>query len=345
VIPLTRSIEECGEGAAVGAASLLLVLEDRWFAEAGLAEQLEVGIDLLPSAEQDLYLNAGPDPILTGEALKPIPQSSSGLRYTIERPEGQNPVLVFRPLGPVGLTFDFAAQTPLLRGSTFVISLPDLTGVIPSASTNDSSVTNKLGPWAMMQIAVRRSLRPHFCQPGINTAELMSQWTAKEWVQVVPSTDALIPAVWRRQVAHSRYINLSLKDNLLLLGDQSRTALPAIANEDLMQRYYILTELVNDIGGQPVERYLGTYRLTDTTQGGAKLVKDHEQMAVPTLQSGRMGYLRIMLVRKLNHGDESSVWVGLFGESANGKTADFKSIQNDPTLAMPLISERVPFRI
>ncbi|HMS09568.1 MAG TPA: hypothetical protein PKE66_08800, partial [Pyrinomonadaceae bacterium] len=158
-IPLTLSVDECPNSNEVKSSSIMIVLNDTWFTELGLAEECEVGIEVLDSDGQK-YLNAGPDPILSGKRLNRVAKLSEQDRmsgYYIEEAENEeNPVAVFTPLGPAGLTFDFATPTPKLTGSTFILSVVDINRfLVKDPSVQDAT---QLSEWGMAQIAIRRNV-------------------------------------------------------------------------------------------------------------------------------------------------------------------------------------------
>ncbi|MEO6550847.1 MAG: hypothetical protein ABIN94_22785 [Ferruginibacter sp.] len=361
VIPLTKSIQECKDELNIPAASLLVVLDDKWFTEAGLAEKLELGIEILkkPGKEDVRYLNAGNDPILTGKSLGSVqltqetemPTSGKEHPY-IEYPKGKNAIMVLDTTGPVGLTFDFAAQTPKLKGCAFIVKIPDLKN---SLQTDDSiNNVNELKPWALMQIAVRRALREKLCETENLANSLYSEWTAKEWVQFLPAVDSFIPTWWRKAVALNDYVSIKFSDGnkkvaVINTDGNSQNDLPEFDAifEDLNQRFLVLTEKIYDIGGRPCERYIGTYLYNRKDQSNRNYSLDHPDF--PQQLSGKVeGYVRILLVRKTKDYTENpqkhdSVWERLFGSSVNSKP-DMQAVQNDPTAALPLVSERIPFK-
>ena len=360
VIPLTKSIEQCKEDQNITAASLLVVLDDRWFTEAGLAEQFELGIEALknPNLKDcknvDEYLSAGNDPILTGESLGSMNSNYNSTRKYpyILKEEGKNDRLIFDAKGPAGLTFDFAAQTPKLKGCAFVVEIPDLTSII-NLSNKDENITNKLKPWSLMQIAIRRTLREPLCEKGIAVSSINSEWTAKEWVQFLPSVDSFIPTWWRKTVALENFISLKISgQNLDITNSELKylNALPTFDDvfESFHQRFLVLTQKVYDIGGQPCEKYIGTYFFRGADNSYS--LNHPEFIMQSELPKNMEGYIRVLLVRKakdVKDTDEESqkpIWNRLFGESAEFKP-DMQDVQNDPTAALPLVSERIPYKV
>lgn len=331
IIPLTKSIKESGELNKIYSAPLLVVLNDRWFSQAGLAERLKIGIDKVEtnsdttSSKGKSYLLAGNDPILSGEQLGEV--LKKGEKF------------IFKPEGPVGFTFDFAAQTPRLLGCGFVLHVPDLSTEV-AAGTDGDMITNQLKPWSMMQIGVRRELQPEFCEKGVAVPSLNSEWTAKEWVQFLPAIDSFIPGSWRKKVSLDGHI--ALKKVGLKITFEPGDKLPVFDDvfEERMQRFAIITEKVYDIGGQPSERYLATYKYDLKNGEFTPDVGEH----IKDFSGVEFGYVRLMLVRSYNDNETEPVWKRLFGESAVGKT-DMSGVENDPTAAIPLISERVSFKI
>jgi hypothetical protein len=369
VIPLTKSIKECRDTDTISGASLLVVLDDRWFTEAGLAEQFELGIEVVknPHSESEKYLSAGNDPILTGTSLTPLKTDRDGekgsggnKKYPYREENNDQDVLVFDAKGPAGLTFDFAAKTPRLKGCAFVVEIPNLEEILEQPSKdNDQEKTNILKAWSMVQIAVRRRLRPAFCENTENPEALTSEWTAKEWVQFLPSVDSFIPQTWKKAVTLKYGVEIKIepdpkesnpekKWNGKTISVKYGNSLPKFDAifDDLNDRFIILTERVYDIGGQPTERYLATYRYCEQGLGKEPIF----EINTPEKLEGdsrkiEEGYLRIMVVRKPNKGDHSSepIWKRLFGDNATDRP-DLSKIQSDPTAALPLVSERVPFK-
>lgn len=358
VIPLTRSIQECNEketydNTKISAAALLIVLNDHWFTEAGLAEQLEVGIDVLKNPKgDDQYIQAGNDPILTGNSLSQVEPSllnpaNNNTDSHIEK-NGDHHVALFKPKGPAGLTFEPQMQTPLVSGSSFIMNIPDVKDLLQSS--NGKTIENKMKAWAMMQIAVRRTLREELCEKDISVEALRSGWTAKEWVQFLPAVDSFIPKLWREKVRKENTLSLNFTaDNIIFLTDKE-AELPVFDTtfEERTQRFLVLTETVYDIGGQPCESYKATIKCNRDSKGIFTFGLNHPKKEDVDLTKLQEGYLRIILVRVDMHKKDSEtettdIWSRLFGENTTTK-ADMNLIQNDPSAALPLISERIPFK-
>ena len=320
ILPLTKSFGRAPGGSDDSTAALLIVLDDHWFAEAGLAEELEVRIPLVknPLKPDESYLDWGGDPALTGRAQKPY----------------ADPQPIFTPAGPVGLTFDLAAQTPKLRGCAFILSLSDLPA--------DFGIDPQLRTWFMMRVSVRRAVRKAFCETkpdeDIENA-LGSEWTQPEWVQFLPAMDYLIPESWRNAVTCDGYLALGMESNGLATQEDHWRGYDQSYRER-MQQWLILTERVTDIGGQPCERYVATLVLND---GGSRFeVKDWASKKQQDLAQIKEGYARLILVRcrKVDKSEPiASIWNGLFGVSVDPST-----VENDPLYAAPLVTDRIPFR-
>jgi hypothetical protein len=332
VIPLTKSIAECRDDNKITSAALLTVLDDSAFSEAGLAEQLELGIALRSAKVNDhvfKFLHAGNDPILTHYTLGPV----SGVNPTetnyprIEGPAEGEQVLVLSPKGPIGLTFDFAAQTPRLRGCGFIVDVPALKSVkmeaVPADDDNGAPAdsTHELQPWAMAEIAVRRTLRPKLCQENLPIQDITSEWSAPQWVQFLPSIDSFIPNDWRKEITLKRHVTLLYRpaDSKAIYIQGTMPVFDPIF-EDYTQRFLIVTEKVCDIGGNPCERYMATYQILPGTAQAAYTLNGKDK---PAYIAGQEGYLRILFVRNRMpqdgvQPDTSSIWERLFGSSAIG---------------------------
>lgn len=351
VIPLTKSIKECTDATGVGVAPLLIVLDDHWFSEAGLAEQFEMGIEVVtsPGESKGQYLSAGNDPILSKTSLgKFVKPTTSAAAYPyVEQKNGDNLVAVFEPKGPAGLTFDFAAQTPRLKGCAFIIEIPELESFIPVTSNKQ---TNKLQPWSLIQIAVRRGLRASMCKSGENIRSLSSEWSAREWVQFLPSVDSFIPPRWRKRVATEGQLTLASTQDGRVVSivhqSQPDNELPIFDSllEERMQRFLIVTEKVYDIGGQPCENFVAVYWYNDKQRSFELDPKESPYTRKIVYDGITEGYLRLLLVRNAEGDPKESIWQRLFGNHAR-KKQEMTAVQNDPTAALPIISERIPYKI
>ncbi|MFT3796113.1 hypothetical protein [Flavobacterium sp.] len=360
-IPLTASIDECPKPNEIDSASIMVVLNDRWFSEAGLAEKLEIGIELLETAAEQqpmagvleasekqpaYYLNAGPDPILSGQGLQAIAIDDPIL--TIERPENknpdkkENPIVLFTPEGPAGLTFDFAAATPKLIGSTFILKVNDINRFVAKDKEP------KMDAWSMVQIAARRNVDKSFLKKVDGKyPELKSEWTAKEWVQFLPNSNAMIPHAWKKEHANYGQVHLSLqgKDIIarqpgfempVLMADQTTDA---SGMESKTEKYLVVSQKVYNAGGLPVETYKATYRYAGGNQFVFNDALEAEHFQPESIQEG---YARIIMVRVNNRQayENKSLWEMLFGENVH-ESVPFGQVQNDPAAALPLISKRI----
>jgi hypothetical protein len=352
VIPLTRSIEECRDDNQITTAPLLVVLNDRWFAEAGLAEDFELGIELLdypakkfPDDESQKFLNAGNDPILSGHALGAVTGVVNGSSlYYIEKGTGRNnDKLVMKAKGPTGLTFDFAVQTPRLRGCAFIVELPGLEGLSLTTPAQIQKRAASMEPWSLMEVSVRRALRENLCAPEINPKSKYSEWTAKEWVQFLPAIDSFIPLAWRKEVVLRKHIVVKFNGRAIQIAGAFPVFDPQIFSTDLHSRYLVVTQRVVDIGGQPCEKYVATYRIDSLNP----MVFSENDPATEDFVENQEGFLRVLMVRKsqLASTGNETVWQMLFGKSAKAGESDTGRVKDDPSAALPMISERVPYKM
>jgi hypothetical protein len=326
VIPLTKAYGSTGTDAA----PFLVVLNSPWFTEAGLADKLEIGIPVLsdPNIPENEYVNAGYDPILSGNSLGKLKSDTAEGLYV--ETFGKKRMLVLEPGGVAGLTFDFNAQVPKVNDTAFVLNAPDLSSILDKAG--------KLDSWSMMQIAVRRAVIPELCEGGTESKEalksLTSEWTAMEWVQFLSSMDRFIPEYWKHKLQADAELT---KEDVLL------TDLPAI-EEDEHIRYLLVTERVSDISGQPCEKYIGTFRFMKEEGGTAHVLVINDGTTEFKDLKFTNGYIRLLVVRKVRGQDKDNdlVWKKLFGNSVTGNV-DMNKIENDASAALPFISERMPF--
>jgi hypothetical protein len=337
-IPLTDALGVSTADGQVRAASLMIATYDRCFDESGLAERFEVGIEIA-SSDNSNYLQAGEDPILSAVSIPAtlhnmFAGSSDGRKF-----------VTFIPVGPAALTFDMLSQSPKVVGSTFILNVEDIRQFLPD--------TAKLNAYAMVKIAIRRVLNSEFVSVASTEVDgktvtpdirdFYSDWSASEWVQLLPAVDSLIPAEWRKADAVSFTVN---GENLEIIGD-----MPKFDDtfEDCMERYLVVSEKLDDIGEQQVERYVGVYKWNSNESEKSNLVfdpdisKKYKNGRVETeLSENFTGYLRLMLVRKTkeDHDDSTDIWEKLFGKKVNDPMT-FGTIENDPLAAMPLVSKRI----
>lgn len=327
-LPLTRDVAEESSGGRA-AASLMLVLDDVWFAEAGLADDLEVGVRVLTDpAGKGRFVNAGFDPTLTATALGP-------------RPDIRGDVLSLEEslLGPYGLTRDFAAKMPKLSGSAFILRVPVDTlikeGVAP--------------PWIMCEIAARRVLRSTAAAMSEEVAkERASEWSARMWVQFLPNTEMLLPRAWRGSDGAARSLKIRTSD----AGTSFEVAeLPLFDApfEELHERWIVLSERITDIKGHPAEKYLATFVGERSTNGDGFVLRDGD--VEPTKEAPRSGYVRLLLVRRRAGAEEpknARLWDRLFREGPDcndARTADGvadEGVKNDASHGAPIVTGRVP---
>lgn len=319
ILPLTRDVLDA-EADEQTAASVMLVLDDVWYAEAGLAEQMEVSVRVLKVPKQDLaYVNAGFDPTLTATALQTT-RSAEPMSLSASL------------LGPYGLTHDHAAKVPKLRGSCFILRVP--TKALAQELPPDSS--GRL-PWFMCEITARRKMSGSALTDGLSAESLASEWSARTWVQFAPNVDMLLPSVWREGCGRPAA-------TVELVAEQSQLVckLPAIPRfdptfEERHERWLVLSERITDIQGHPGERYLATFvdTATGTDAPPRFVLMDGEASA----GNGRNGYLRLVLVRRRKQGPaltRDRIWQSLFGAEGADEV-----VRDDALRGAPLVTGRV----
>jgi hypothetical protein len=255
VVPLTRKYVPDEDNvarpdlSAANTAGLLIVLRDRWYAQAGLAETLELEIGVHEhwtkpgkpegGPEQDwtvdTYHAAGYDPIVSTGHLE---GGKSSIREVFED-------------GPVGHTFDIGATSSYLAASSFV--LPKLPGEI--------SATVASHAWVMAQIRLRRTIREGDDASTTRTTRespWASEWTAPEWVQFLPDANALIPEAWRADgkgppPAIKRHATDGEK---LSVSGWEDPAFGIGVNGRHFDHWLLVTRPIVDVRGQPREEYV-----------------------------------------------------------------------------------------
>ncbi|MBO9690723.1 hypothetical protein [Chryseobacterium sp.] len=384
IIPLTKSLQtEEKAGNTSNVASLLIVLDDVWYTEAGLAEKLQVGVEILQKDKtEELFIQAGLDPIISGDGTPPFDMNNQYVKDHLKETFEQDPLdetkfiktrrFVFDAVGPVGLTFDQNSILPKINASCFIVNIPETSGVFGAAGKDFH-----LKPWSMMKISVRRTLIDglHESLPDGGLDHLSSGWTESEWVQHLPDTKTFIPRSWRddNKDAVDFTIDCTRNDK----GTLNKSCEIDISDEEYLmgieqeigencEKFLILSKRSFDVGGLPTESYVATIAL----KGMKKAVFNHDADDITSAfknneddgknddddekkdKNGINGYVRVLTVRtnssqnnKLGDYKESvNVWEGLFGASVQGDVA-LDNVQSDSIYALPLISERVPVNV
>lgn len=349
-IPLTGSIKEANETSLLNIADVMLVMDDVWYREAGLAQKFTLGIKntayKITSESGDLlelkqYPEAGFDVTLSEAATKP---------HKVSRKEEDASAIITDDIedfilvddqyitGPLGFTFDFVATNPKVNSTSFVISGNGLASYI----RNDYK--DKNDPfYPMFKLAVRSEISPALHtmneEPGLKPEEkekwirkMTSKWSGAQWVQFLKAVDSFVPDQWRSDVRKNGFVNISKPPRLEDFNLFGTTFL------QYHNWYIILSTIESNIGGLPVERYYDTYRIAQDNP-----VSVHENKEMKHFPEG---YARIMVVRKSNDFENGvkrdNIWDELFGKKEND---DEKSkIKNDNILAMPIITERIPVK-
>lgn len=352
-LPLTGDIAD-RRTPVQAAAAIMLVLDDVWFAEAGLADQFEVAVRILTHpGDGTKHINAGFDPTLTaipvtewttlvapaGEAAGAL----NGKEATSESP-GETCDLSSYLLGPYGLTHDYAAKTPKLRGSSFILRVPiGFLSKLNGTSGDTASVGQRL-PWFLCEIITRRVLRERSTAlpRGITPEELASEWSARTWVQFVPNTNLLLPDVWRGPCADV----VPKKIEVHKVGDEVVCALPDLRSfddtfEQRHERWLVLAKRITDLKGRPAERYLATF-VESLVEGKKQFVLRDGDRSFADESPGKPlnGYLRLVLVRRRSDASplqQNKVWQSLFATENEGGV----TVMDDAIRGLPIVTGRV----
>lgn len=349
-IPLTGSIKEANDTSQLNIADVMLVMDDVWYREAGLAQKFTLGIKntayKITSESGDLlelkqYPEAGFDVTLSEAVTKPhdvIRKKENAPAIITDKIEDFIVVENEHIKGPLGFTFDFVATNPKVNSTSFVISGNGL------ASNIGDGYKAKDDPfYPMFKLAVRSEIsselhtvneHPTFSQEEKEkiVGEMTSKWSGAQWVQFLKAVDSFVPDHWRNDVRKNGFVDISNQPSLedfKLLGEVF------LLHHNV---YVILSTIESNIGGLPVERYYNTYKIGENSP-----VSVHENSEMKDFPEG---YARIMVVRKSkdyeNQAKRENIWDELFGkkENDNEKT----KIKNDNILAMPIITERIPVK-
>lgn len=235
VVPLTESERHADLDAlhSAGLAPLMVVLDEPWFEEGGLGEELEAQIVVTPFAppgqpSRDWH-EYGSDPIL---APAPAPE-----------PWEDAPQLDV--IGPLGTTFDTGADAPRFVTTMFVIR-PNFAAGAP-----------KRAPvWPMAKIRFQRSIAS-----AANPQARASEWTDGFWTQFLPDSRRL--EAWNVEPQAELKWSTDANGALALSGPGLRRAAPQPddAPGSRFSRLLLVTRVVHDAQGRiGDESYVGVFR-------------------------------------------------------------------------------------
>ncbi|WP_343322062.1 hypothetical protein [Sphingobacterium multivorum] len=336
-IPLTGSIKETGEIVDLNIADVMLVLDDVWYKEAGLAQKFSLGIVQTkdPNAE-NIYPEAGYDPTLSLEKTIAVDTTEeNNIDYLILEDEFIT--------GPLGFTFDFVATNPKVNSTSFVISGNGL------ASHIGNSYNIKDPFYPLFKLAVRSEIHSKLHEIAPPSSEenkertISSKWSSAQWVQFLKAVDSFVPSDWRNDVQKDGFVKIISGDIRKKLNLSVLSIFGSVFNDN-HNWYLILSNIESNIGGLPIERYYNTYLIDDSTNE-KELPSVHNQNRLTDFKEG---YARIMVVRKsVEHCNdpEKNIWEELFGKQTSLQEEIKYFVQNDNTLAKPIITERIPFRV
>jgi hypothetical protein len=339
-IPLTNSIEEANE--VNDTADVMLVLDDVAYKEAGLAQKLTLGIRKTkdPNSE-DVYPEAGYDPTLSSIKTTPLKINSEGDYLIVDDKYLK---------GPFGFTFDFNATNSKINSSSFIISGNGLCNYLPYDIKKDDPY------WPMFNLSLRSEIIPVLHEFNFNEDlvdklnKLKSEWSSSQWVQFMKAVDSFVPSKWREQVR---------KNGFVYAPEPFENIEPDLFNQfgptfwQYHNWYLIFSTLESNIGGLPIESYYDTFivkneinhnisHLTSVHPRFEKSVDDVNTLIGNDIKNFTEGYVRIMVVRKSDDYDTTKtnekIWEEIFGRDNN-------KIKEDNTLAIPILSERIPITI
>jgi hypothetical protein len=330
-IPLTNSIEEANE--VSDTADMMLVLDDVQYKEAGLAQILTLGIRKgVDPNTGNVYPEAGYDPTIS----LPIITTE---KLTVNKDNDHIIVPDSYLNGPFGFTFDFNATNSKINSSSYIISGKALSSQINKKATLTDAY------WPMFKLSVRYEMIPKlFNGSEEDASKLTSNWSSSQWVQFMKAVDSFIPTVWRKQVRQNGFVNAPnpIEDIKSDLFDRFGETFWKYHNW-----YLIFSKVESNIGGLPIENYYNTFIVTDATLMIPSLSSVH--LPDKEIENFDEGYVRIMVVRKSDDYAKSktseNIWEELFGKEKENGTPEEKKIKEDNTLAMPILSERIPIRI
>jgi hypothetical protein len=323
---------------------LLAILSEPWFAVAGLAEDLKVEVQSVPpltqdavsatlaggttaTADREVILEMGPDPILTLSACAVTPGKNKVWA------EKNGPPLV----GPVGHTFDNSFEDPLFVSSSFIIRPPDVCGTERDGKPGDTF------EWFFVKLRFQRAVRTDRCDPALqgarglegkakrvsnggNAGPLDSEFTHAHWVQYIPGF-----SIWEttsHQLADIADYAVAVLDGvtfqLVSRRDKSPFVAPAVG---AFATFAVVTTSIVDASGDPdQEAFVGVFGLTGSMW---KLISGNT--ATPPLGIfGDSLLVRLVEIQIPDAswlskiGTQSDFWNGLFG-GTNSHTDDAKA--------------------
>lgn len=316
ILPLTRRRGTTPSNGPAGP-GLLVVLENRWFSEAGLVEKLDAEVQVVRLVQNGISysrLNAGYDPILSS-----TPMGNVTADEAIKLEEAAI-------VGPLGHTFDLGAASPALLGSSFCVRLP--------ACLGGQNVVTQDNFFARLRF--RRSLRW-----GEEADHLASEWTAWEWVQFLPDAGRLDQSLVDTETGLPREV--SAKDDAILIQGWTPPYPGGIhdSRQALYEYWLAVTDVVYNIHGLETERYRGT-AIRDGNQfvfmDGAKIEPDGKiQIRLLELRKHPHASPDAVGVGKKHAG--GSIWNRVFGDP-NSRTGDVP-----PDAEMQLLAVSQPIHV
>ena len=332
-IPLTNSIEEAHDNEAQ-VADVMLVLDDVWYKEGGLAQKLKLGIKKTknPNSES-FYPEAGYDPTLSLTKTEPLLAKTETLAID---DDADYLIVDDRHIkGPLGFTFDFSATNAKINSSSFVISGDGLSSYITKNVPED-------GHWPMYKLAVRSEILPelHKHETDFKVDTLNSKWGSAQWVQFMKALDSFVPARWRNEVRRNGFVTASkpVIDIEPEMFNQFGATFWHYHNW-----YLIFSTVESNIGGLPVENYYDTFIVNGINNTLTSLKSVHSQNK--TIQGFTEGYVRIMVARKSDDYNIKKTTENVWGEIFGAAQDNENKIRKDNTLSMPILSERIPIKI
>lgn len=334
-IPLTGSIKEANDFPNLDIADVMLVLDDVWYREAGLAQKFKLGIQL----SQDFLSNE--DKLLPEAGFDVTISEAKTKYYEIKQENKKNDFIEVDDkhfTGPLGFTFDFVATNPKVNSTSFIISGNGLASYIGEDYKEKNDAL-----YPMFKLAVRSEVLKELHSDENIKNNLNSKWSGTQWVQFLKAVDSFVPASWRSEVRRNGYFEVA-KNKIEKMLKLEMFSLFGETFNNFHNWYLIFSSVESNIGGLPIERYYDTYLLTDSEENNLQSV--HNTFS---LQKFEEGYVRIMVVRKSDDykEGEETIWDQLFGKKENENNREDKNnrIKKDNTLAMPIITERIPIKL
>lgn len=236
ILPLTES-----RGSSVPATGFLAICSEEWYQVGGLGERLVMEICKTDGSESDpkndpILLEAGADPILTGEA--------NPIRGAKDQAAGAGSNYLMGT--PLGCTFDSDTDAPLFVNTAVYFNAPTLLG----GEDGKTAVTD--ATWNFVKVQFKRLvLKDSFA----GATDLESELTAPTWIQLLQQASLFAEKDDIRHRVSDLTFSVSAngggKPTGNFVKDRKAVVLaPTESEADLFSLWILVTRIVSDAFGR-----------------------------------------------------------------------------------------------